>query len=134
MLFRSGPVTRFFCLKPVLVAGELSYSIYLIHAPLLNLRHLGRALHSDVAGLVLFYAVLVAAAWACFRFIEEPGRRLVRSWEPAISGGTLSAAIATALRSLADRLAPPEPAGDALYRSLADTAQDQDPAPSARSG
>ncbi len=70
--------TRFLALRPLVLLGEASYSLYLLHAFVIE--------HAFYAPLHLPYAIRVAfsvvaaigVSIACYRWIEEPARRLLR--------------------------------------------------------
>jgi peptidoglycan/LPS O-acetylase OafA/YrhL len=83
MLFLTcGPLQRLANCAPVRVAGDLSYSFYLLHLPLLY------ALTSIVyprTGSLLLCAALglllaLAASWASYRWIEMPSHALGKRW------------------------------------------------------
>jgi peptidoglycan/LPS O-acetylase OafA/YrhL len=63
--------------------GEISYSIYMVHFPLILAVHLVavgfglRVPYDSWLYFVAFLAALVAAASATYRFIELPGKRLL---------------------------------------------------------
>ena len=70
--------TRFLALPPLVYLGEASYSLYLLHSYVISnvserLPHL--PLGARVGGCV---AVAVAASLVSYRFVEQPGRRLLR--------------------------------------------------------
>jgi peptidoglycan/LPS O-acetylase OafA/YrhL len=71
--------------------GEISYSIYLVHFSLeLGLAILERALGVRLpvdSGwfLILFLVGTVVVSWATYRWVEVPGKRLVRTWAAAFS-------------------------------------------------
>jgi peptidoglycan/LPS O-acetylase OafA/YrhL len=57
--------------------GQVSYSLYLLHGPLLTA--LNKAgLVAGVSGLLLFLALAIALAMASFALIEAPARRMIR--------------------------------------------------------
>ena len=71
--------------------GEISYAMYLLHYPLLRIQpvvtsHLGNigVYLADFAALLVFYSILPALSWTCFKCIEEPGRRLIRNIERSV--------------------------------------------------
>jgi peptidoglycan/LPS O-acetylase OafA/YrhL len=69
--------------------GRLSYAIYLLHFSLLRLRHfvdrlaakLLSSINADLLGILAFYVLLLLLASVCYRWIEQPGRRLIRGLE-----------------------------------------------------
>jgi peptidoglycan/LPS O-acetylase OafA/YrhL len=71
------PLTRFLSSRPVLFLGTFSYSLYLIHAPLVDLT--GTVLHRVHAGTLLSIAVwsalivvVLVLAYAFYRVFERP--------------------------------------------------------------
>lgn len=84
-LIRSHFVRTMLCVRPMVYLGNISYSIYLVHFPLL----LGIHLWSIVTGidtpassrvyLVGFLLAVVIVASLTYRWIEIPGRRLISS-------------------------------------------------------
>jgi peptidoglycan/LPS O-acetylase OafA/YrhL len=95
LLAGSAALARNAAVRGLARVGDLSYSLYLVHWPLLSLArvaHLTKALPPAVAaGLVLASLLL---AWAMFRFVEEPCRRA------AIGGWRLAAACVLAFAML----------------------------------
>jgi peptidoglycan/LPS O-acetylase OafA/YrhL len=69
--------------------GEISYSLYLVHGPLLRIRRiLGAklALHmsdkmADIIALGVFYSSSILLSWLTYRLLEKPCRRWVRQLE-----------------------------------------------------
>lgn len=84
-LIRSHFVRAMLCVRPMVYLGEISYSIYLVHFPLL----LGIHLWSSVTGidapanssiyLVGFLLAVVVVAGLTYRWIEMPSRRFISS-------------------------------------------------------
>lgn len=82
-------VARTFATKPLLILGELSYAIYLLHDPLLPLKAVLSEQISGYIGLfasgiiseLAFFAALLALSALCFRTIEQPGRAIIRRLE-----------------------------------------------------
>ena len=83
-----GPLARWLASGPLVLLGEASYSLYLIHDPVgvvLNRvlqRLTGRGVHDSVAFFALYVATAVGASILCYRFIEEPARRRLRTARP----------------------------------------------------
>ena len=69
---------------PLVYLGEISYSVYLVHFPLqltLWLAYVTLGLtwpFGDLAGLVAFMVLTLACAALTYRYIEMPGKRLMR--------------------------------------------------------
>ncbi len=89
LLVESHPVNRFLGSRPVMALGHWSYAIYLWHTLLvgfsyrveaLTIRHIGRPAAACV-GEAAFWIVLLAVAALSFRYVEVPGRRLIRRLE-----------------------------------------------------
>jgi len=70
-------VSRVFSWKPFVFVGKISFSIYLIHWPLIIFI---QQLWPDFAAVWVFAPTIVAAtilvAWVCYRLIERPTRRI----------------------------------------------------------
>jgi peptidoglycan/LPS O-acetylase OafA/YrhL len=90
-----GAVARGFAWRPALFLGEISYALYLLHIFLLHPLDVTRALArrvllpvpADAVAVLAAFAVLIAAAAACHRWVEQPARdairRLARTRRPA---------------------------------------------------
>lgn len=100
----SGLISRALRMRPMLLLGTLSYSIYMVHSFVQGRLHdllelleprLGLELtrHDPVYGdlltvsrgtsdvlSVLMLALVIAAAAFTYRFVEQPGRRWTRKW------------------------------------------------------
>lgn len=78
---RAGPLRDALRLRPMVALGEMSYSIYLVHFPLMLSLHLwttltGTALPYDQRWFfVAFIAAILAASMLSYRWVEEPGKR-----------------------------------------------------------
>jgi peptidoglycan/LPS O-acetylase OafA/YrhL len=100
----SGAVTRWMRRPPLVRLGEISYSIYLVHFPIVFIIALAFRLFEKVSGLNLetvgfagldqmnfvygpnkwvmdgvmlaYLAIVIAVAGQTFKYIEEPGRKL----------------------------------------------------------
>ena len=85
----SGPhiITSCFAWRPLLLVGESSYCLYLIHFnlyELLHLHHVPERLHVAALDPWFSYAVLILVSLAVFRFFEQPARRaILRRFPPA---------------------------------------------------
>ena len=81
-----GPLVSLLSTRALVLGGGLSYSLYLLHGPGLHFfrdatRFTGVfRLERDAryAAELAFIGVLVVMAWAVFRWVEEPSRRLMR--------------------------------------------------------
>ena len=79
-------LTRFFAHPFILLGGEVSYSFYLLHSPIITLfaRHADKMTSFqnaayDVALLIIALAAVFGAALLSYRVIEVPARRWLRN-------------------------------------------------------
>ena len=129
---RRGPLSPLWLMarRPLQVLGDLSYSIYLWHWPLVVL--LPYALDGPVPGVVklLGLCAVVLAAWATKTYVEDPlrGRRplglpLRRSFVFALAGalviGTCGFALHRESQAQARQVAAPSPTEDPCYAAAA---------------
>jgi peptidoglycan/LPS O-acetylase OafA/YrhL len=116
----SGGVGSVLALRPVQFVGAISYSLYLVHWPLLVLvhEHVGPGEPLDASLALALVAVSVPLAWVLFRFVETPfrgGRGRVRRVRVASIAATLAlvaclfggSAVATGLPLASDRVTQP---------------------------
>ncbi len=78
----SGPhqISALFSWRPLLLVGESSYCLYLLHFnvfQLLHIYHVPERLHLAVLDPWLSYAILILIALAVFRFVETPARKAI---------------------------------------------------------
>jgi peptidoglycan/LPS O-acetylase OafA/YrhL len=78
----SGPhfISSLFAWRPLLLVGESSYCLYLLHFnayQLLHTYHVPERLHLAALDPWLSYAILVLLALAVFHFVETPARRAI---------------------------------------------------------
>jgi peptidoglycan/LPS O-acetylase OafA/YrhL len=122
VLARDNVVSRAFAWKPIVILGTMSYSIYLIHTPVLEmmdarLSHLGWTPNVVCYALIALTPVVVFAAWLLFVSVE---RRSLSSETLAEGPGAalLSPRFARRVDSLRLRRRPgassPQPAVDAV--------------------
>lgn len=80
---RQGIIARVMGLKPFVLVGLVSYSLYLWHWPVLALaRYREQTLSSGMmVGLAIVIALL---SWASYRYIEQPFRRSQRAFKPLV--------------------------------------------------
>lgn len=111
MALRRGLVSRLLSVRAMVLLGEMSYALYLVHYGIM----LGFAYVRpyairipDPAVYGLFWVVILVASWALWRWVESPARSYVRAWwrihEQALSparwravGAALAAAVAAIL-------------------------------------
>jgi peptidoglycan/LPS O-acetylase OafA/YrhL len=75
-----GAVSRWLTHKALVLLGEISFSIYLLHYILLDyMRAKGDLFHPvhDALGFAIFLAVLLLASYLMWSFVEIPARRLL---------------------------------------------------------
>ncbi|MBT0769481.1 acyltransferase [Kineosporia sp. J2-2] len=88
----TGPVTSLLATRPVVRIGDLSYSLYLWHWPFILF---GGLLWPNLP-LIWFALLSVPAAWAGFRYVEQPIRGLRIAVPAAFGAATLAGAGALA--------------------------------------
>jgi len=91
-------VGRLLSLRPLVLVGLISYSLYLWHWPLIVFQRTDGVLLADAAGLTGKLALVVVAlciAWLSWRFIELPFRSKARPSSRAAVFGTAAAAMAS---------------------------------------
>jgi peptidoglycan/LPS O-acetylase OafA/YrhL len=83
--WRSASVGAVLTLRPLRFLGLISYSLYLIHWPLLVLPLAGLAVGEELPLVVRLGLVVLAVvlAWACQRWVEAPFHRGRFTWAPA---------------------------------------------------
>jgi peptidoglycan/LPS O-acetylase OafA/YrhL len=90
MALRQGLLSRALSWPFLVLLGEISYSVYLIHVPIRSYlnwacQRMGSfgAWWNALPGLVQFWAYglgCLLAAWALWRFVECPARTAARAW------------------------------------------------------
>lgn len=81
MAFGRGAISRALSIKPLVLLGEASFALYLVHQILitfyyLNLPHFAGI--PDLALCVSYWALSIGAAFALWAFIEKPARDWIR--------------------------------------------------------
>ena len=94
LAMRRGAMFRWLSWKPLIFAGTISYSLYLIHIPLIELfmavqnRLRGNVSPAEAfSSLGLFYVIAMFCAWVGYRLVELPAIRLAKRVRP--SGGRI---------------------------------------------
>lgn len=89
-----GAVARFLAQPPMVLLGEASYSLYLLHLPLWGLTRSVNACSLNLADsswgfLIADIAVTIAVSVLALRFVEKPYRASIAKslWRPAVSVG-----------------------------------------------
>lgn len=82
LAFESGPIARFLRLPLLVLLGEASYALYILHLPLMRywatfVNVVGMDLHS-ASSFAAYLVLVIAASILTLRFFEEPARRFVR--------------------------------------------------------
>jgi peptidoglycan/LPS O-acetylase OafA/YrhL len=75
--YRAGAWRRFFSTAPLRFVGRVSFSVYLLHRPVLEMVAGWKTVPTSMKGLVVL-AISLIAAWACHKLIEAPGMRVGR--------------------------------------------------------
>ena len=80
--FQKGAISRALSLKPFLLLGEVSYSLYLVHSMAFAViaKYLGI---TGLFGFAFGCATSLALAFALWRWIEIPARKTIRKLAPA---------------------------------------------------
>ena len=75
-------VSRFLSTQTMVLAGGISYSVYLMQMPVKSWVMTGTeaiGLRSEVGRLGLTAVALIVVSWVLFRWVEDPARRVLRS-------------------------------------------------------
>lgn len=66
--------------RPMTLLGDLSFSLYLCHWPLIQVRNwaVDQGYIDAASGLVLLVPAILAGTWICWACVEKPARRLGR--------------------------------------------------------
>lgn len=97
---------RLLAVRPAQWLGKISYSVYLVHWPLLTIPALAATGPLPLAVTLLLGAISLPLAWLSWKFIEEPFRRPRRNERPArtlsfaVGGPSVIAATSVALALL----------------------------------
>ena len=82
LAFGRGLVSRALSGRALVLLGEISFALYLVHSPIAQIlfaypgfTHFG----SIEAQMALYWTVSLAAAWIMWNLIEKPGRELILS-------------------------------------------------------
>lgn len=111
VLATDGLVSRIFAWRPLVAVGIMSYSVYLVHQPLIQamayvLRHdLGMSSTGAFVALIALLPVTLAAAWALFVLVE----RYTLTSRPVEVSGRLAGILFPTFRLRPTQLAPPSP-------------------------
>ena len=76
----SHPISSLFSWRPLLLLGETSYCLYLLHFNtfiLIHRYHLPERLHVAAFDPWISYLALLAIAYAAFHLVENPARKAV---------------------------------------------------------
>lgn len=90
LAFQRGLLSRLLCFKPLVLLGEISFSLYLVHQILLNwyLSHKDiLAGVNDNLRLALYWAACLALSYVIWRCIETPMRGWLKGRLRAYTGG-----------------------------------------------
>jgi len=82
-----GLPARFLSTRPIKYLGQASYSMYILHVPLLwwYTRYLWHTttIASQTAAAALYIAGVIVVSALAFQFVEEPANRYIREWGTA---------------------------------------------------
>ena len=96
-LLQRGRVARLLSWQPLRWLGTVSYSLYLVHWPVMSVLTRDRTGYEGWLLVGIVVAVSVSVAWALHLLVERPVRRMRTAPAPTIVAGGLSAAALTAL-------------------------------------
>ena len=100
-LLQHGRVANAASFKPLRTLGVVSYSLYLVHWPVMSVLTRDRTgLHGRWL-LVVLVAVSVGIVWALHVCVERPARRLDTAPIPTIAAGLAAAALLTVISLVA---------------------------------
>jgi peptidoglycan/LPS O-acetylase OafA/YrhL len=88
--FERGLVSRFLSAGWLVILGEISYSIYLVHQILIRWYLLNRSIFASVPKTMLYIAywlVVLGLSFLIWRMVEKPVQRLIRSLFGSKRGG-----------------------------------------------
>jgi peptidoglycan/LPS O-acetylase OafA/YrhL len=88
-----NPISSLFAVRPLVLLGEATFALYLLHFNVFVLIHtyrLPERLHLTAWDPWLSYAALLLLAYAAFRWVENPGRKAIlrrfsRKPKPAVT-------------------------------------------------
>jgi peptidoglycan/LPS O-acetylase OafA/YrhL len=80
----AGAISRLLRLRPFVVLGEISFSMYLLHHMLLWVWRRSEW-REDIMGAVLFFSALLGLSALVWAVVEMPARRRIRSLAPTSS-------------------------------------------------
>ncbi len=90
------PIASIFAWRPLLLVGESSYCLYLLHFNvfiLIHMYHLPEKLHVAALDPWISYAALILLSLAVYRFVENPVRQaLLQRFPPASRSSAIKAA------------------------------------------
>lgn len=75
--FGRGLVSRFLALPPMVLLGDISYAVYLIHYPLLMYRRCYLPQENTIYSLIAFIVLLLIVSHLLFVIVERPVRHLI---------------------------------------------------------
>jgi peptidoglycan/LPS O-acetylase OafA/YrhL len=76
-----GPLASLFKLKPLIYLGEISFAIYIIHAPIGQLFYkkvIAKQLWTTPPSFITYCLVVLAASVLLYHFVELPGQRFFK--------------------------------------------------------
>jgi peptidoglycan/LPS O-acetylase OafA/YrhL len=76
----TGPISSVFSWRPLVLLGQTSYCLYLLHFNFINLirqNHIAERLHVSALDPWITYAATLGLAFAALYLVERPARRLI---------------------------------------------------------
>jgi peptidoglycan/LPS O-acetylase OafA/YrhL len=80
LAYGRGPVAKLLSLRPLILLGEISFALYLVHSPIAQILFVWPAFNhfgSLAQQMALYWAVSLVAAWGLWNLVEKPGRALI---------------------------------------------------------
>lgn len=96
-LLRHGRVAQLLAWPPLRRLGTVSYSLYLVHWPVMSVLTRDRTGHDRWLLVGIVVAISLSVAWALHLLVERPVRRMRTAPRTTIVAGGLTAATLTAL-------------------------------------
>ena len=81
MALGRGLISRALSVRPLVLLGEASFALYMVHQLIISYFYLNRPKFDGIPDMVLFvgyWTIAIASAFALWRFVEGPARNAIR--------------------------------------------------------